>query len=317
MEHDAWFFVGVFVFIFLIWIIIGGPTHPLSFTGPTLEQPSPIGSGTYLQLPKIPFSIGGSNVSLPGSSAGSGVSNSSGTLLPSFLGGNVFGTLSPYRGIVTVNHYVSGAASANPTEEYIEIAVSYNAGTSIDISGWALRSEATGNVAVIPKGAEIPKSGAVNTIQDIILSPGTRAILISGRSPIGASFHENKCVGYFSGFQHFYPSLPQNCPVPSSELASLYGSGYLRDSSCIDYVDTIKRCETTLKPPVGLSSACQNFLTTHMNYNGCVATHQNDTDFKNDTWRVYFGSYSPMWRTKNELIKLLDASGKTVDAFSY
>lgn len=317
MEHDAWFFVGVFVFIFLIWIIAGGPTHPLSFTGPTLSQPSPLGGGTYLQLPKIPFKIGEQTVSLSGSSAGNTVSNNSGTLNPYFVGGSVFGTPSLYRGIVTMDHYVSGAASANPTDESIGIAVSYNAETSVDISGWAVRSEATGNVAVISKGAEIPKSGVVNTIQNIVLTPGSRAILISGRSPIGASFHENKCVGYFSNFQHFSPSLPQSCPVPSDELSALYGIGYLHDSSCIDYVKTIKRCETTLKPPVGLSDSCQNFLTTHMNYNGCVTTHQNDTDFKNDTWRIYFGSYSPLWRPKNELIKLLDASGKTVDAFSY
>ena len=57
--HDAWFFIGVFVFIFLVWISVGGPTHPISFTGPTLSQPSPLGGGTYWQVPTAPFGVGG------------------------------------------------------------------------------------------------------------------------------------------------------------------------------------------------------------------------------------------------------------------
>ena len=320
MEHDAWFFVGVFVFIFLLWIIIGGPLHPISFTGPTLSQPSPLGSGTYLQFPKVPFIVGNSHVSLPGSSNGNNintVSNNSGTPVPSFVGGNVFGTPSSYRGIVTMNHYVSGAASSNPIDEYVEIKVASNAGVLVNISGWALSSDATGYVTVIPKGTEIPKSGIVNTVQDIVLAPGTRAILISGRSPIGASFRENKCIGYFSNFQHFSPPLPQNCPVPSDDLASQYGAGYLHDDVCIEYVKKLPRCQVELAPPTNISSACKNFLATYINYNGCVSVHQNDADFKSDTWLVYLGRYSSIWRTKNELVKLLDSSGKTVDAFSY
>ncbi|MCX6787017.1 MAG: hypothetical protein NTY93_00620 [Candidatus Kaiserbacteria bacterium] len=316
MEHDAWFFVGVFVFIFLIWIIIGGPTHPISFTGPTLSQPSPLGTGTYLQLPQTSFGFGGSAVSLPGSSNGNSSENS-GTSVPTFVGGNVFGTPSPYRSIVTMSHYVSGAASANPVDEYIEIAVAYNAGASVDISGWKLSSDATGYTTIIPKGTEIPISGIVNTMQDIVLTPGTRAILISGRSPIGTSFRENKCIGYLSNFQHFSPSLPQNCPTPSSELALSYGADYLRDNTCLDYVSDLPRCKVVLTPPTSISSACKNFLVKYINYNGCVAAHKDDADFENDTWLVYLGHFSSLWRTKNELIKLLDANGKTVDAFSY
>lgn len=107
--HDAWFFIGVFVFIFLIWIATGGPLHPLAFTGPRLAQPGVLGGGTYLQLPRAPFSIGNTSVSLPGSSSGQGGYDNSGnqeTSIPTFIGGSVFGTPSPYRGIVRMNHYV-------------------------------------------------------------------------------------------------------------------------------------------------------------------------------------------------------------------
>ena len=68
--HDAWFFIGVFVFIFLIWIATGGPLHPIAFTGPKLALPGALGGGTYLSLPRAPYGVGGSNISLPGSSSG-------------------------------------------------------------------------------------------------------------------------------------------------------------------------------------------------------------------------------------------------------
>ena len=308
--HDAWFFIGVFVFIFIIWIAIGGFKHPISFTGPTLQQPSPLGGGTYLQLPRAPFVVGSPIVSLPGSSSGS-------ESIPSFVGGSSFGSPSIYRGIVLMNHYVSSAGSSNPGNEYIEITVAQSASVPVDISGWTLSSDATGNASVIPKGTEVPISGVVNAAQDIVITPGISAIIVSGWSPIGASFRENKCIGYFSNFQYFSPSLPQNCPAPSDELASFYGAYYIRDAACIDYVNMLSRCQVALTPPVSASGACQSFLVKYLNYNGCVDAHQKDADFKGDTWRVYLGRTNSMWRTKNELVKLLDAAGKTVDAFSY
>lgn len=315
--HDAWFFIGVFVFIFLIWIATGGPLHPIAFTGPKLALPGALGGGTYLSLPRAPYGVGGSNISLPGSSSGGSVSNGPAGTLPTFVGGSVFGTPSPYRNIVSMSHYISGAGSADPRNEYVEISVSQNAGIPINLSEWTLVSDASGSSIIIPKGTEVPTSGVVNAAQDIVLSPGERAILISGKSPIGASFRENRCIGYFSTFQNFSPPLPQNCPVPSSELSSFYGTDYIRDASCIEYVNKLSRCQVALSPPVNVSGACQSFSVKYFNYNGCVDAHKNDADFNGDTWRIYLGRTNSMWRTKNELVKLLDVNGKTVDAFSY
>ena len=154
MEHDAWFFIGVFAFIFIIWIAVGGPKHPISFTGPTLSAPSPLGTGGYLRFPLSPFGIGGTIISLPGSSNGGsvyGTYGSSGTTIPTLVGGATYGTPSIYRGIVTMNGYVSGAASSNPDDEYIELSVADNANVPVDISGWTISSGATGSGAVIPK----------------------------------------------------------------------------------------------------------------------------------------------------------------------
>ncbi|OGG40853.1 hypothetical protein A2118_01650 [Candidatus Kaiserbacteria bacterium GWA2_50_9] len=313
--HDAWFFIGVFVFIFLIWIATGGPLHPLAFTGPRLAQPQELGGGTYLQLPRASFGIGNSSARLVSSSEEGRSGESS--PVPTFVGGSAFGTPSPYRNTVSLDHYVSGAGSTDPKNEYVVVSINQDVGVPINLSEWRLVSDATGNSTAIPKGTETPIAGTVNAAQDIVLSPGMRAIIVSGQSPIGASFRENKCIGYFSTFQTFYPSLSQNCPVPSDELAAFYGTGYIRDPFCIDYVNRLSRCHVALTPPAGASGSCQNFLVKYLNYSGCVDTHKNDNDFLGNTWRVYLGRSGPMWRKTHELVKLLDVNGKTVDAFSY
>ena len=317
--HDAWFFVGVFIFIFLIWVATGGPLHPIAFTGPTLPQPDVLGGGTYLSLPRAPLGVGGSNVVLPGSSGGGSLGGSSGSYAPlsSSLKGVAFGLPSPYRGIVTMNHYVSGADADNPRDEYVTISVAQNAGLAIDITGWKLVSGATGDYGLIPRGTEIPVSGSVNTTLNIVLSPGDRATIISGQSPIGVSFKENKCIGYLGSFQRYTPPLPLACPDPSDEFERFSGSSYLRDTDCLEEINRLRRCETVTDPPEDLPNSCQAFMEKYFNYNGCVAAHKNDPDFESDEWRIYLGAFGSLWRDRYEVIKLLDASGRTVDAFSY
>ncbi|KKW40528.1 hypothetical protein A3I46_02720 [Candidatus Kaiserbacteria bacterium RIFCSPLOWO2_02_FULL_54_13] len=315
--HDAWFFIGVFVFIFLIWVATGGPLHPLSFTGPSLAQPDVLGGGTYLQFPRAFFNVGESHVALPGSSSGGSSYGDSSISISSSLDGIAFGSPSSYRTIVSMSNYVSHASSSDPRNEYVQLSVSPNAGVPIDISGWQLVSEATGKAAAIPMGTRVPTSGIVNPQQDIVLAPGEHAILVSGRSPTGTSFRENKCIGYFGTFQQFSPSLPQNCPAPSDELVSFYGDYYVRDATCIDYVDRLSRCQTVLFPPRTLSVACRNFVVQRLNYNGCVSAHRNDPDFDGTTWRIYLGRDKHLWRARYEIVKLFDINKKTVDAFSY
>ncbi len=323
-QRDAWIFVGIFVFIFAVWFALGGPTRPLDITFPALEKSGGsfgfgqmfASSTNRFSLPRAPLGIGNSYISLPGSSHGAaGFSGSTGILLPPIVGGTR--SASPYQGVVSMNHYISGAGSQDPSNEYVEITVAQNAPGPVDITGWRLESDATGAAAVIPKGTKVPLSGIVNAAEDIVLSPGEHAFIISGQSPIGASFQENKCIGYFSDFQQFQPSLPQNCPTPSSELRSFYGATYIRDAACIDYVNTLHRCQVMLTPPTTVSGTCQNFLVTYLNYNGCVDAHRNDADFMGDTWHVYLGRTNSMWRTRYEIVKLVDAQGKLVDAFSY
>lgn len=315
MEHDGWFFIGVFAFIFLIWAATGGPTHPLSFTGPTLALPGALGGGTYLSLPTTSGGIRDTNTTLPNNSY-SGSGGAGGSTSTTTLSGVGFGTPSGYRGEISLSHYISGGGSSNPNNEYAVLSLPSNAPGPVTISGWTLQSEASGNTATIPGAADVPLSGIINGGAPVTLQPGQTAYIISGRSPIGASFRENKCIGYFAQFQHFTPSLPNSCPTPTSELQKNYPD-YIRDNSCINYTNTLSRCQAVLSTPNTISGACTHLATTYLNYNGCVNEHANDSDFKSGTWQLYLGRTAAMWRSSHEVVKLLDENGQTVDAFSY
>jgi hypothetical protein len=188
---------------------------------------------------------------------------------------------------------------------------------AVTISGWYLTSEITGKAGLIPYGARTPTSGIVNPEKPIVLNPGETALIYTGRSPIGTSFEENKCSGYLESFQRFVPSFYNNCPDPKTELMAFYGAYYARDVSCVDYVKRLPRCETVLFPPDELSGACKNFVKKYYSYNGCITAHYKDDDFYQGTWRVYLGLNDSMWRRQNEVVKLLDAGKRTIDAFAY
>ena len=323
MQHDAWFVIGIFVFIFLIWIATGGPTHPISFEGPALEQPQELGGGDYLALPRAPFGVGSTYISLPGSSSGGSTYETGMPALPLFVNGIAFGNPSPFRGRVSLAHYVTNASSTEVRSEYVEVSVPHG-GAPVNITGWRLVSEVTGKAGTIPKGAAVPQAGKLNTVNDIVLQPGERAYIISGISPIGVSFRENKCIGYLNTFQTFTPSLPQSCPAPRDELVRFYGPSYIRDTVCVDYVSSLWSCQAVPFPPRKfdgklLSETCRDFVTERLTYNGCVAAHYNDPDFHGSIWHIYLGRNrnQHLWRSHNEIVKLLDAEYKTVDAFSY
>jgi hypothetical protein len=329
MEHDAWFFIGIFVFIFLIWIATGGPVHPIAFTGVRLQQPGALGGGTYLQLPRSSMGVGkGTSVCLPGSTnctsnygSAATTGNSaalSSTPVPSGVTGVTLTPPSPYRNMITMRSYVTNASSSDPKTEYVQISVAQNASSPVNITKWYLASGATGNAEIIPKGTQVPTSGVVNTTDDIILQPGQSAYIISGESPVGASFRENKCIGYFNSFQKFTPSLPDNCPSASDELSTAYGTPYIHDTSCIDYTKTLSRCKTVVTTKSSkLSLTCQDFLENRINYNGCLNYHRGDSDFNSNTWYIYLGRKTAMWRSKYEVVELLDDRGKTVASFNY
>ena len=141
-------------------------------------------------------------------------------------------------------------------------------------------------------------------------------IVTTGRSPVGISFKENKCAGYFEENQDFNPSLQTNCPTASQEFSRFY-NGEDDKGTCVAYVRSIPYCATETRASNNVSSSCENFVEKHLNYNGCVDTHKADPDFLGSTWRVFLGQREELWRSNRETITLLDGQNKVIDSITY
>lgn len=306
MSGNGMLFLGVLIFIFIFWVVTGGPDKPISFSGPYLH---PIdGPGQTAE----PYSLGRGNNITSGitGSIGGGLSD----LEKQIDDISSFGEASPYRGVVSIGRNPSGPRSTDPKEEYISVSVSRRAANTINVTGWKLESSSSEVVAVIPSGVEVPRSGSVNTVSPVVLSPGQTMVVTSGRSPIGTSFRENICTGYLGEFQSFTPDLDMSCPTASQEFSRRYNDA--DDDECRSFLWRVPQCSVVSEAPSELSNACENFLES-LNYNSCVAEYRDDADFAGDTWRVFIGSNRELWRENHETIRLVDSEGKTVDVFAY
>jgi hypothetical protein len=45
--------------------------------------------------------------------------------------------------------------------------------------------------------------------------------------------------------------------------------------------------------------------------------YQYRTDFRKNTWRLFLGVNELLWNNQHDVIRLLDASGRTVDVLVY
>ena len=279
---DLFFFIGILALFFLVWVAGGGPTRPISFQGPYLGAITAPGAGG--QAYGDPSQYGAMNIS---------------------IGGGVKA--------VSLSKDSTGPKGKTASTEYITILSSGGASGPISLAGWKLRSRESGEGAALPTAAELPSSGRVNTLAAVSLKPGEQVIVSSGRSPIGVSFKENVCTGYFEERQDFKPSLPQSCPTPYQELTR-YANSF--SDSCSEYVRSFGYCEsrTDADSPGG---QCEDFAEEHLNYNGCVAGHRSDANFTSSTWRLFLGSGDELWANNRDVIDLIDANGNVVDSLSY
>jgi hypothetical protein len=229
-------------------------------------------------------------------------------------GTKTFGEPSPYRGKIQL---ADGTAAEKLTAEYVEIEASFNNTGPVGIAGWSLQSARSGVRAYIPRGTNIFILGDINQQQDIYLNPGARAIVSSKNSPTGTSFRENVCTGYLAGLQTFTPSLSRNCP-PGSALFSLASENLrMYGDACFDFTESLPPCALPLSVPSDIMPACRIFLANNLSYNGCVKNNRGRGGFSQDSWRIYLNSGGELWRNSHDVIRLLDAEGKTVDAISY
>lgn len=308
LRGDAMFFLGILAFIFLIWLATGGPSRPISFAGPYLTPITTVGDRSEAYGDDI-----------TGETIKSGLFDSANDLRDlqeQLKDARVFGEISPYKGQVTLSRSTGGARATNTKDEYIAIKNTGSSDTPVYITGWQVVSAATGNRATIPLGTQTVRTGQLNQGVAIALGPNDAAILSTGRSPVGISFKENMCTGYLEQNQTFAPSLSNSCPAPDDEFDTYYANS-LSDDACYEFVQELDECTTESNPPRRLSSGCRSFVQDRLSYNGCVNTHQYDSGFSDDTWRIYLGANRELWKEERETIKLLDAQGKTVDLITY
>lgn len=86
-------------------------------------------------------------------------------------------------------------------DEYVILKVK----KSVNLTGWKLKSQRTGNSVTI--GKVNPIANSVLEKQDLIANPGDRIIVVSGRSPIRESFRMNSCSDSLDIFEE-NPRIP-------------------------------------------------------------------------------------------------------------
>lgn len=216
-----------------------------------------------------------------------------------------------YKGKITINKRASDIKETKVDEEYIVIEAYRKNDSPINITGWKLVSSVSKSSYVIPKAQNIPKIG--QTESDVILNAKDKAIVTTGRSPIGESFRTNICTGYFEQFQDFFPRIEKDCVSPEDEIGISQFN-----LECTDFIDTLPKCEMRVAQiPVTLSNSCQEFINTQFNYNGCIASHRDDNDFYSDEWRIFLGRDQEIWQDRREIISLFDGEDNVVDTITY
>ena len=227
---------------------------------------------------------------------------------------------SPYYGKVLLS-YIAYLNDPDPSREYLTLYTNLNKGEKIDITGWFLKSDRSGNSATIGRASVMPYPYVAGG-DNVVLHQGDRVYLVKGFSPINISFRTNLCTGYFEENRTFYPSLSMQCPLARDEELPKFSNLLDREDECIEIIERIPRCTTIGNEfirdlPDTVTSSCKTYLRTQINYNACIANHRSDIDFPGQEWYVYLNRFGPLWRSQRETIKLYDQLGLVVSTLKY
>jgi hypothetical protein len=226
-----------------------------------------------------------------------------------------FGESSRYRGAVRLSFGAARAPSAS--SEYLTILASSGNSGSVSLGGWSLMSLVSKQRYSLPLAASPYILGTLSSVAPPALLPGESAIIVSGRSPVGVSFRENTCSGYLSQLQSFTPPLNSSCPLPRDTVGLSAGTLQQYGAECIDYIASLPQCRIPQTIPFSLSASCRILIANTFTYNGCVDAHRASIGFNTDTWRLYLGFPVELWNNTHDVIRLLDAEGRTVDGLVY
>lgn len=284
-KKDLYWVLFFFLILAAVWYATGGPSRPSAKSGLYLTQPQEKYSQEVVKITQE-------------KSASAPTGQATSTLESAYT----------YKVDLSIGY---AAKQSDPKKEYIEIISSYDNKKPLRLTGWVLVGNKKLDIK-IGQGSYLPYSAQVNPQEDIFLKPGERAYVVTGESPIGTSFRVNKCTGYFEQFQDFEPSLAMDCPQPSDENIPQNFN-----DQCLDYLDSLPRCQMQISIPPGLSIACQNYISEKINYKTCVEIHKDDPDFYKPEWRIYLGRNEDLWGNRRDTIILKDGNGKLIDWESY
>lgn len=228
--------------------------------------------------------------------------------------GQVKGASTTLGGSSPYENYVGIASIKDPGTfaglEHITIKNSFR--DPVNITGWSITSEATGHKAVIGTASPFPE---VLPAQAITLQKGDKVVLLSGTSPVDFSFRINQCTGYFEDKTYFTPDLPLQCPLADDE--DVLSEQIENSDKCMDYLESIDRCDVPPKQLPNLPSYCEAYIKTYVSYDGCVELYGSEKDFFKKEWRVFLNSKFPYWHKEKDTLRLWDAQGRLVDVYEY
>jgi len=230
----------------------------------------------------------------------------------------LYGPVSPFAGKVTLS--AGNAQVTDRDKEYLTITANTSNTGPIAVTGWRVESYVTNSIATIPEGASLLDSHFDRDTSNIALAPGEQAYLITGETPLKVSFRENECSGYLAEHGTFYPSLQKSCPLPGDEMLQ-FANISSNDDDCFEFIEDIRRCEIVDSDEIdaeNLSSKCEYFIESVLDYDGCVKKHEDDATFNDiGQWRIYLDKNGELWRSTKEIIRLLDSDDRVVDVVEY
>lgn len=204
------------------------------------------------------------------------------------------------------------ATRSEPSREFITLQVASGNSGRINISNWTLENKSK-NKQFLGSVVTIPEISRENKLSEILVEPGQKIIVTTGRSPLGFSFRVNKCSGYLNQLQAFNPPLAKNCPpaIDENRIPSFVSN------ECINLLRGANACQTNFSLLQGMTEDCGRYISENLNYNGCLDNYAESADFFEPEWRIYLNKDSQLWNNEDETIILKDSKGKIVDIVSY
>ncbi len=243
------------------------------------------------------------------------------TRAPARVDMEALGELSPIVGLVEIEKKPASLRTNDLKAEYLVLYANPNNARPINISNWSLQSMVSDEWIGLPQGVEVFAVGEVNELQDIYLRPGERAIIATRRSPVGLSFHVNRCSGFLEDTQDFQPPLRTRCIVPTELLPATVENIRTYGDECVTFTHNLRSCTYVTADTRGvdtLSQACRDRIQPRLTQNYCTSIHASDADFYAPReWRIFLNQDAPLWREDYEVVRLLDEEHRTIDVINY